>query len=230
MTNCHGDLPPHYGLFHTNAIPCDEEQNGGIFDLGCRFNHSCRPNASAAFWRRDKQMIEIHALAHIPEGEEICWMYLELSHKVRKSRQRQLKKDFRFDCGCTLCSLPPREVLQSDAHRKEMVYLKALRRIWSRTDPKRAIESVDRSIELAELEGQHALKSWTYLDAARICARWSDWKGARLWSRKALGEFVIEKGRESENARETMELIRDPKGFEDAGKLGRKYLSRDRES
>lgn len=67
------------------------------------FNHSCSPNAVVVFPNGSKEMVVV-AIANIEAGQEVLTSYVDVS-LPRHMRQTDLKKQYGFDCDCTLCAL-----------------------------------------------------------------------------------------------------------------------------
>jgi len=44
LADVYADPPSAVGVIQTNTLPVDDQNFGGLFALGCRINHSCRPN------------------------------------------------------------------------------------------------------------------------------------------------------------------------------------------
>lgn len=80
--------------------PLDNTKLGIGFDpLMCSVNHSCDPNAAAAF---NQPQHEIRALKAIAAGEEIFIKYVEVTNPFGV-RQAELKKGYSFTCECPKC-------------------------------------------------------------------------------------------------------------------------------
>jgi hypothetical protein len=99
-------IHPAIGILKTNSLPVtmlDEEgiekRAGGLFEMVCRINHSCVPNAVARWelGRGERGEMRVVAKREIGEGEEIT-----ISYGVET---RELKEKFGFDCDCMKCNL-----------------------------------------------------------------------------------------------------------------------------
>eukprot|EP00571_Detonula_confervacea_P004486 CAMPEP_0172326350 /NCGR_PEP_ID=MMETSP1058-20130122/56254_1 /TAXON_ID=83371 /ORGANISM="Detonula confervacea, Strain CCMP 353" /LENGTH=546 /DNA_ID=CAMNT_0013043107 /DNA_START=225 /DNA_END=1862 /DNA_ORIENTATION=- len=90
----------------------------GVYPLSAMINHSCSPNAVRVFGRipspnsktepseidnfQGREVMIVHANAHIPKGTEITWAYLPPSTPFA-ARREMLRSRFRFTCQCTRC-------------------------------------------------------------------------------------------------------------------------------
>ena len=75
----------------------------GIFLQAARINHSCVPNAYPA-WNPDLNRLTVHAIVHIPQGNEIFINYHAAEYrKGRDQRRQHLLYDYSFDCSCPAC-------------------------------------------------------------------------------------------------------------------------------
>jgi len=109
------------GTWLTNALPInyeaaenDEHDEGAVFSQISRINHACVPNCHHE-WNASLGRETVQAIAPIALGEEISINYLMPAGRTRTERQALLRKQFGFDCGCTLCSLPGDQMARSDA-------------------------------------------------------------------------------------------------------------------
>jgi hypothetical protein len=101
------------GIFRTNALPMGPDLDiGGVFPTASRLNHACAPNAQN-FWNDNLNELTIHAVCAIPAGEEITITYLHAAEN-QAARQDELRRNFKFECACRLCSLPPDDSRKSD--------------------------------------------------------------------------------------------------------------------
>lgn len=99
-TNIH----PAIGILKTNSLPVTmmdedgkEREAGALFEITCRINHSCVPNA-VAMWemhRGERGEMRVVAKKRIEKGEEIT-----INYGVKASK---LKEKFGFDCDCEKC-------------------------------------------------------------------------------------------------------------------------------
>ncbi|KAH9810182.1 hypothetical protein DFH28DRAFT_903232 [Melampsora americana] len=96
---------------------------GAIVFQPTRLNHDCRPNTS---YYIDAPTLKLHmnALRDISPGEELTDSYIDTS-KFREERKGNLKRNYGFDCACSLCSLPTHMVKLSDYHIENIQKLSA---------------------------------------------------------------------------------------------------------
>lgn len=76
----------------------------GLFALHSTCNHSCVPNAEAAFSHNNSRL-SLLALQDIQPGEEILISYLDEcdTSRSRHSRQKILAENYVFVCKCPKC-------------------------------------------------------------------------------------------------------------------------------
>ncbi|OTB15221.1 hypothetical protein K445DRAFT_366945 [Daldinia sp. EC12] len=89
----------------------------GLFPIGSRINHDCRPNV---FWRYSVRTltVEVIAMRNIEPGEEITQSYvpLGLSYEDRKEEL----KNWGFSCTCSLCASSKKQSAASDKNRARL--------------------------------------------------------------------------------------------------------------
>jgi hypothetical protein len=119
LTDSHNpEHPTAATIMLTNGIPTDPQINqGGIFPIICRINHSCLPNSHYT-WSPSARRMSVYADADILEGAEIVVSYIR-PLLARSDRQAQLWESFNFACGCSACTGPPDPVSDS---RRERIY------------------------------------------------------------------------------------------------------------
>jgi len=145
-----GGAPTVAGIVATNSIPMGDG-GAGVFAIACRINHACYPNARW-LWREDVGRELVLALRPIRAGEEITVCYAgELNLCSTAERRAHLRENLRFECACTLCSaaLP-----ESDARLCSIRDLHRSVHELYRTDPGRAIESLQQILATLEAEGR----------------------------------------------------------------------------
>eukprot|EP00966_Prymnesium_polylepis_P311798 7204756-Prymnesium_polylepis.1 len=119
-----------HGVWLSNAWPIDGTEDGAssaqaraaaVFRWASRFNHSCRPNAWAAWDDRLGQQT-VHAVADIAAGQEICVCYLGIPKGdfTRNGRRSSLASEFGFVCACDLCSLDGEALRKSDLRQRRI--------------------------------------------------------------------------------------------------------------
>ena len=89
------------GIVTTNAFYCESDDCLCLFLTSSRFNHSCIPNIQQMF---RNQELRIYAACAIKKDEELCLSYLPLWDSPGTMKEN-LKKRYRFDCTCELCSM-----------------------------------------------------------------------------------------------------------------------------
>lgn len=112
---------PFSGIMNTNALPYGAGSVSGIFPTTCFINHDCIPKVHHSWVENIKCETIIHAFRFIKAGEDITISYNDGSSA--SSRQALLKSAFGFDCNCSLCSLPPRDIQASDSRRQKIELL-----------------------------------------------------------------------------------------------------------
>lgn len=116
LHNAHPDLPTLFGIVRTNGLPLDDEDNGAIFELGCRFNHSCAPNVHHD-WDAKREAIFFHATRAVRKDEELTIFYVRpLDSSVE--RQFKLRSTIGFSCTCEVCASA--DVAASDKRRESI--------------------------------------------------------------------------------------------------------------
>lgn len=80
-------------------------EGSGLFVLQSSCNHSCIPNAEAAF-PDNNFLLHLSALRDIQPGEEICISYLDCCQRDRSrhSRHKTLRENYLFVCSCPKCT------------------------------------------------------------------------------------------------------------------------------
>ncbi|KAH3787594.1 histone-lysine N-trimethyltransferase SMYD5-like isoform X2 [Dreissena polymorpha] len=76
----------------------------GLYSMQSACNHSCRPNAEIEF-NNQNYVLSLVAVEDISPEEEICISYLDECDKERSrhSRQKMLRENYLFMCGCPKC-------------------------------------------------------------------------------------------------------------------------------
>ena len=98
------------GIFRTNALQTSAAI-GSVFATCSRFNHSCQPNLSHR-WDRKQGTLVLRAMRDIACGTELTISYreeyLEGSGVPCTARRKQLWTDFGFWCACERCAYEER--------------------------------------------------------------------------------------------------------------------------
>jgi hypothetical protein len=103
------DVPPlapnaAAGVFYTNSFDMCDAKHGkscAIYPMLARLNHSCEPNTRQEF---DIETLEevLYASEDIAAGDQLFDSYTDLDASV-KTRRKELRKYYRFDCDCPRC-------------------------------------------------------------------------------------------------------------------------------
>ena len=170
----------------SNALPMyDAVGTAAVYRLLSRLNHSCRPNAHAA-WSETLQMVTLHALTPIARGEELTICYGGGGDgATREQRQAALLRTFGFACCCELCSLSADLAAESD--KRQALIAELGRRILGippAAPPADCLALVSQRLELMAAEGMRT--SWdTYGSAMHFLGRGRNFKAAAQWGAQA---------------------------------------------
>jgi hypothetical protein len=217
MHNIHtyGNAAERYlGIFKTNALPIEVEDNdGGIFLEACRINHACDNNAQKS-WNRNIKRHTVHALRDIKAGEEITIYYLA-AHTGRKNRQMKLQMKFDFICSCRLCSLPSAESKQCDARLERILELGSIidrhgvMGLFS--SPKLMLGYAEEQVALYNAHTADDVGlTRVYMDAAQVAIFNSDLARGRVFVERAVSGWRIAEGEDSTNFIRHKELTKNP--------------------
>ena len=195
----HGPERHAYGIWLSNAYPTeDEPESAAVFRVASRLNHSCQPNAHAAYDLRTHRM-RVHALVPIRAGEEVFVSYLGGDPDVRSARRAELLRDFGFECRCRKCGLVGAALAESEESQARIKQLSA--RITAHPCPSNVVALVEEKLRLLEREGQ--LTSWDTMACAMQYLRLtSQPKGARKWARRAAENAKRALGEDSDEYRQ----------------------------
>jgi hypothetical protein len=160
----------------------------------------------------------VHAVRVIPAGEELTLSYLNGGPSTQ--RKQILKDNFRFDCACELCSLPPSEMAESDDRlRRAQALDEAIgdsKRV--RNSPEqaladcRALRGIFQEEKISDLRLPRL-----YYDALQICAMHGDRARASVFARRAWQTRSICEGDKSAEVANLRQLEKDPGKFENFG-------------
>ncbi|XP_068131295.1 histone-lysine N-methyltransferase SMYD1 isoform X2 [Hyperolius riggenbachi] len=94
-----------FGVINCNGFTLSDQRGlqavgVGIFPNLCLVNHDCWPNCTVIF---NNGKIEIRSLGKINKGDELTVSYVDFLN-LSEDRQKQLKKQYYFDCTCEHCS------------------------------------------------------------------------------------------------------------------------------
>jgi hypothetical protein len=213
LTNIHGTKhSAALGIARTNILPLGAAAvEGGLFLQASRFNHACSHNAQNT-WNTDTNQLTIHAFKDIEAGEEICISYLDGSENYR-TRQRNLKDRFAFECSCNLCLLPPTQRRESDARLDEITRLDTIigDGVGIVTTPMAYLHHVYTIVRL--LEEEHiadARVPRAYYDALQITIAHGDQARAKVFAERAYAARVVVEGEDSPETRRLKSFMENP--------------------
>lgn len=216
---------PFTNIFKTNALPCGVGSTTGAICLTiCRINHSCFPNAHHS-WNDAAEHETVYAIRPIKAGEEITIAYTEASPSVE--RRAKLKRDFKFDCDCRMCSLPPAEAQRSDARQ---LRIRALDDAIGNPmgDPSKALQNCRLLLRTlkAEYDGHvEPHNARLYYDAFQICIAHGDQARAGVFAKKAYEARTVCEGDDSPEARRMKAFSRQPASHPAFGLCSRKWMT-----
>ncbi|GAA5851351.1 hypothetical protein JCM5353_008960 [Sporobolomyces roseus] len=178
----HKKLSKAAAIFQTNCLPLIGNVKG-VFDIGCRFNHSCRPNCSNQ-WDEEQEVRWFIANRDIRKGEEICITYTDLK-EAKMSRSLALHVSFGFICTCGVCSLPGQAAKAS--HRRRIEYKHVFLSIPQlRSRPLELIKRINEGLKFAKEEGIVLGTSDLAFEALTVCVMLGDRLNATRWIDQAL--------------------------------------------
>ncbi|KAF7921118.1 uncharacterized protein EAE97_011386 [Botrytis byssoidea] len=210
--NYPGQGSPLTNIIRSNAYPLGPNSPiGGIFKDISRINHSCLPTTQHS-WNPKRQEFLVHAVREIQPGEEITTSY----HVGGPSSERkaELKEFFKFDCTCSLCTLPPAELKKSDAR---LIRAAALDQAIGHAEtvmknPEKVLKTCKSLETIYREEGIKDQRTGrVYWDAFQICNRHGDLARASAFAKKYRESKVLGEGEDSEGAVEALVFIKDPK-------------------
>lgn len=185
------------GIFDTNAIACGEstcrDTVNGMFLLGSRFNHSCRPNVNRV-WKQSLGLELFHAAIDIPQGTELCIYYQDVRDS-RRERQAELERAFRFTCACEVCSLTGRAQAASDKLRAELRRLDG-EIVDGTQSPENALIKVNRALDIVreELGGDPVWSKRAYYDGFQWALGAGNIKLAKSFMNSAIESMIAGEG------------------------------------
>lgn len=204
----------YLGILHTNALPIEDGGiGGGILLKASRINHACDNNAHKS-WNKNIKHHTVHAIRDINQGEEITISYLAVL-RSRQARQETLRKQFKFECSCHLCSLPAKESSESD-EMLEGIYLRdgfvnklGLRGISS--SPLVILHCLDREVQLYNMtDPDDPGLSKVYWDATEVAIAHGDLARGRIFAERALQGWRISCGSDCQPVIKFGRIPQDP--------------------
>lgn len=208
-------------ILATNSFQMDlggrDGHHYGNFPEVSRFNHDCRPNVA---FRIDQATLThvTTAVRDIKPGEELSISYLD-SLEPRAKRQERAKVAWGFECTCSQCSLPEKEVKKSDKRLEEIRGIEGkLGDLSSRGVSKKMLQ---RLVKLYEEERLQANLGGMYTLVAMNYNMLGDAKMAGKYAKLAVEAVEIENGVGQPDGEAMRDLGRDPKGhFTWRGRVG----------
>eukprot|EP00930_Biecheleria_cincta_P050798 TRINITY_DN35975_c0_g1_i1.p1 TRINITY_DN35975_c0_g1~~TRINITY_DN35975_c0_g1_i1.p1 ORF type:complete len:376 (+),score=76.48 TRINITY_DN35975_c0_g1_i1:182-1309(+) len=177
LSDCHcgSGKKSAFGILQTNAIATGQNSahtKNGLYFVGCRFNHSCKPNVNRC-WIPELGSEVFHVTQDIEPGEELTIYYIDPTASISE-RQALLKRGFNFTCACASCSLQGDHRSASEQLRREYreCDAKLKEAIENSGDLETAMTSVWRMIEVIEEEfdGDPHLLQKTFYDGFIVTA------------------------------------------------------------
>ncbi|GAA5821613.1 hypothetical protein JCM11251_000935 [Rhodosporidiobolus azoricus] len=235
LSNAYANDPsfsPEEGIFQTNAFslsattrlpsasltgsstPCY-----GIFPITARLNHSCLPNVKSSYLPSSTDM-QIHVLRPIEPPSYLGRR--DLFGSTTSQRKDRLKRNWAFDCSCSLCEADPSDVAASDTRRSTLADLHARLPGLRPSNVEQTLRDCAFALTLLEQEGLFLDRDVFCTAAARACAWHQDWKAARVWAKAGWESAKAEYGQESELARRLEEGWKNPRGMLPRGPKGEK--------
>ncbi|CAE7346874.1 set5 [Symbiodinium natans] len=173
------------GIFFTNALPTEQEEDWVLCETASRFNSSCQQNAVYQ-WSERQSSASIRAVWDIPVGEEISVFYGSTEQLLSPGVQRREFLSFwGFDCCCPACS-----ARGSDDNRRR------IRELSARLDGTEIVQlpMVERySLAVTRLQLYQAEKLFFagYFRALAACVQLSQAADAPLAERRLWAEMAL---------------------------------------
>ncbi|KAF9346707.1 hypothetical protein BGX26_001788, partial [Mortierella sp. AD094] len=205
------------GIIKTNALPLGENsENGGVYRVISRINHSCAPNVRHN-WNPRTEKEYIRAMEDIPAGSEILTDYI-LPLLTREERQKMLLQDFRFTCQCRIC-----DVASSKEYDDAVTRIKkcsGLILMYASSSPRKAMGYVREAMDILDKVGICG-KTTFYYDGFQIFAIFGNYELAKEWANLYLESYRLDYGEEDEQFRLYVAYSQNPKSFPLFGRCGR---------
>eukprot|EP00930_Biecheleria_cincta_P069697 TRINITY_DN57400_c0_g1_i1.p1 TRINITY_DN57400_c0_g1~~TRINITY_DN57400_c0_g1_i1.p1 ORF type:complete len:487 (-),score=76.68 TRINITY_DN57400_c0_g1_i1:198-1601(-) len=100
----HGEDLTALRAIRTNSVALPDG-GGAVYAIGCRANHSCRPNASLRVGSNAR--LQLKALRSIEAGEDVLVSYIGEGDLLRpQARRQELINSWGFLCDCDRCVGP----------------------------------------------------------------------------------------------------------------------------
>ncbi|KAL0237960.1 hypothetical protein GEMRC1_012434 [Eukaryota sp. GEM-RC1] len=210
------------GIARTNSLPLgDRPDEAGFFPICSLFNHSCSPNVTHRFHR--KQFVEkFFAVRDITAGDQLCTSYMDV-HDTLSNRQQEIVQGFNFNCTCTFCSelnTNSTKLVASDRNRSKLLHLDENFPDLLYT-PQKAIALTEGRIQLMIEEGLEYLISSAYYDSFQICIAYRQLTSvAQEFAKKAFDFAVLHYGGDSDLAQNYLVYVNNPTTHKNAWLLG----------
>ncbi|KAI8663632.1 SET domain-containing protein [Fusarium keratoplasticum] len=205
------------GIALTNALPLGPSSSTcGVFLRASRFNHSCHPNAQET-WNDSIKKLNFHACWDIEEGEEITISYLK-KRACYKTRQASLQANCRFQCLCSLCSLPVTKRKLSDTRLEEIQRLKneVTSTMAHLLNPLDNLHKVHKMLTLMINEGIRDVSiPRAYYDAFLTAISHGDQARAKVFADRALHSRRTVEGNDSAMVKKLEQLSHHPYTHQD---------------
>ncbi|KAI4277266.1 MAG: hypothetical protein LQ337_001913 [Flavoplaca oasis] len=202
---------PLLARFVTNAIACRDRTVAAVYATACLINHSCQAN-SLGRWNPEVRVETVHATQDIQAEAEILFDYVScMTYGVRKEKLRRL---WGISCTCVLCSLPPNEIQESDARRKQIDELfdesGGMQRMIDH--PEQSLKICGQLMKLIHEEyaggSQYFAMIAQAIDVAyRICTTHSDLASAGILQKKSYDLRLLCEGSDSPLVRQMKSAI-----------------------
>lgn len=202
--------PDPVTIFRTNALPSGTAHDEGrVYEIICRINHSCSPNAQWS-WSQSAGHETVYAATDIPIDTEITTTYIPNLHPYIM-RSRHLLKDFHFTCRCSACSSAGR--VDSDIRRTRIHDLDNLIQTTTEKDSPGGLRFILEHIRLMDEEGLHdyGTSANDLFDAAQIAAFCCDDAKGKRYVGLAYAHRMLSDGAEAENTKALLAQYHDPK-------------------
>lgn len=149
---------PFWMIFlHFNSNACSSEVGCGVYDIICRFNHACVPDAERVGPAHEH--MECRANSDILKGEEItvCYSPYLFYMTFAERCENMPEMGFKWICECQLCAGPLAERQVSDMRRRLLRHLTILTKGF---DIPNVIQKLDAASVRQSMLGE--MCSWNY--------------------------------------------------------------------
>lgn len=115
------------GTYNINNV------DSNVFMLQLHMNHNCEPNVDVDSHSTDRTAaISVKAARDIRAGEELTTTYVNPSHTVHQ-RQRELRVNWGFVCGCERCKREKQEAQRRQSQSQSVQSKEDVRKMLSET-------------------------------------------------------------------------------------------------